>query len=247
MTPTPAAREIENDRRAEPARADDENTGLEELRLTRPADFGQHDVARVALDLFVAEFHASIIAALRAFRNRGAAARRSVSRVLCPREGATAIPLGRPSPDASCDLPGRRPRRRDPAARERRLPSLSGLAPGEACRAGVVAAAAVRSCRTLSPLPAGPPRRRSPGARGRFAFCGAVSRVAPAGRYPAPCLRGARTFLSAETERPSDRLTGDRPYPRPRRRSRPRRRAGRAHPGASAMLSSSERQREAAS
>jgi hypothetical protein len=29
----------------------------------------------------------------------------------------------------------------------------------------------------------------------RFALCGAVPGVAPAGRYPAPCLRGARTFL----------------------------------------------------
>jgi len=31
---------------------------------------------------------------------------------------------------------------------------------------------------------------------GRFAFCGTVPRVAPAGRYPAPFFRGARTFLS---------------------------------------------------
>ncbi len=29
----------------------------------------------------------------------------------------------------------------------------------------------------------------------RFAFCGTFPGVAPAGRYPAPCLRGARTFL----------------------------------------------------
>ncbi len=31
--------------------------------------------------------------------------------------------------------------------------------------------------------------------RGRFAFCGTFPGVAPAGRYPAPCFRGARTFL----------------------------------------------------
>src|SRR4051812_35232062 len=31
----------------------------------------------------------------------------------------------------------------------------------------------------------------------RFAFCGTVPGVAPAGRYPAPCFRGARTFLPA--------------------------------------------------
>src|SRR5262245_64787412 len=31
----------------------------------------------------------------------------------------------------------------------------------------------------------------------RFAFCGTVPGVAPAGGYPAPCFRGARTFLPA--------------------------------------------------
>ena len=29
----------------------------------------------------------------------------------------------------------------------------------------------------------------------RFSFCGTFPRVAPAGCYPAPCFRGARTFL----------------------------------------------------
>ena len=29
----------------------------------------------------------------------------------------------------------------------------------------------------------------------RFAFCGTFPGVAPAGCYPAPCFRGARTFL----------------------------------------------------
>jgi len=32
---------------------------------------------------------------------------------------------------------------------------------------------------------------------GRFAFCGTFPGVAPAGRYPAPCFHGARTFLPA--------------------------------------------------
>ena len=63
---------------------------------------------------------------------------------------------------------------------------LFGFAPGGACLAADVAADAVRSCRTLSPLPA----------KGRrFAFCGAVPEIALAGRYPAPCPHGARTFL----------------------------------------------------
>ena len=39
-------------------------------------------------------------------------------------------------------------------------------------------------------------------------FCGTFPRVAPAGRYPAPYLRGARTFLfpRKRKKRPSDRL-----------------------------------------
>ncbi len=44
----------------------------------------------------------------------------------------------------------------------------------------------------------------------RFAFCGTFPGVAPAGRYPASCFRGARTFLPCPTSgqrRPSDRLT----------------------------------------
>jgi hypothetical protein len=71
--------------------------------------------------------------------------------------------------------------------------SLLGLAPGGVCRAADIAAGAVRSCRTLSPLPAGPASRPDPG--GRSALCGTFPGVAPAGDYPAPCFRGARTFL----------------------------------------------------
>jgi hypothetical protein len=49
----------------------------------------------------------------------------------------------------------------------------------------------------------------------RYVFCGTFPGVAPAGRYPAPCLRGARTFLPPPEprgpgeERPSDRLAWD--------------------------------------
>ena len=45
----------------------------------------------------------------------------------------------------------------------------------------------------------------------RFVLCGTFPRLAPAGRYPAPLVHGARTFLpgnlSALPERPSGRLT----------------------------------------
>ena len=70
---------------------------------------------------------------------------------------------------------------------------LFGLAPGGACHAVPIAGSAVRSYRTLSPLPA-PKLRRS-------ALCGAVPRVTPGGRYPPPCRRGARTFLACRNRR----------------------------------------------
>ena len=71
------------------------------------------------------------------------------------------------------------------------LPFLFGFAPGGVCHAVSVAGNAVRSYRTFSPLP-----RRSPkGEGGRFVLCGTFPGVAPAGRYPAPHVDGARTFL----------------------------------------------------
>ena len=82
-------------------------------------------------------------------------ARRPVSRVLSRAEArAMAIHLGRPSPGASRDRPGRLIRKPTAAVRDRLAP-LYGLAPGGVCRAGPVAGPAVRSYRTLSPLPAG--------------------------------------------------------------------------------------------
>ncbi len=56
------------------------------------------------------------------------------------------------------------------------------------------------------------PCRPAEAADRRYAFCGTFPRVTPAGRYPAPCSRGARTFLpprgrSRSERRPSGRLT----------------------------------------
>ena len=114
---------------------------------------------------------------------------------------AAAIPLGRPLPAASSNQPGRRTGNR-PGALTDAMPPLFGFAPGGVCPAVRVTASAVRSYRTLSPLP----RRhfgltvavseRAEVQAGRSAFCGTVPGVAPAGRYPAPCFHGARTFLS---------------------------------------------------
>ena len=94
-----------------------------------------------------------------------------------------AIPLGRSLLTASSNQPGRPAWKR--AWRER-LSSLFGFAPGGVYRAVRITASAVRSYRTLSPLPR---------LAGRSAFCGTVPGVTPAGRYPAPCFHGARTFL----------------------------------------------------
>src|SRR6516164_3691115 len=122
----------------------------------------------------------------------------------------TAIPLGRRLPGASSNLPGRQDPDTIPKLRFRAnlAPSLFGLAPGGVCPAAGVTAGAVRSYRTISPLPwsAEAPRR--------YVFCGTVPGFAPAGCYPAPFVRGARTFLSdnlsVSPERPSDRLTSNR-------------------------------------
>lgn len=121
--------------------------------------------------------------------------------------------LARPTRTAG---PETRPvRRLPPCGKQPDAPSLFGLAPGGACHAAPVAGGAVRSCRTLSPLPRPAPstlpvrgghdRRR--GTR-RSAFCGAFPEVrrrarnlarpaSLAGCYPAPCFRGARTFLQS--------------------------------------------------
>src|SRR5215470_19150068 len=73
-----------------------------------------------------------------------------------------AIPLGRSSPSASCDRPERR-REGSPGilgSLRGCLPLLLGLAPGGVFPAAAVAGGAVRSYRTVSPLP---PARVFPG------------------------------------------------------------------------------------
>jgi hypothetical protein len=123
----------------------------------------------------------------------------------------TAIPLGRRLPGASSNLPERPDLDTIPKlfafSREDLAPFLFGLAPGGVCRAAGVTASAVRSYRTVSPLPAPPVAGRSR----RSVLCGTIPGLAPAGRYPAPFVHGARTFLpgnlSVLPERPSGRLT----------------------------------------
>ena len=86
------------------------------------------------------------------------------------------------------------------------MPPLFGLAPGGVFHAGDVAAAAVRSCRTLSTLPA---QRQAVSFLWHFP---SIPLRAPAGRYPAPLFRGARTFLALLAQAAAARPSGKKQY-----------------------------------
>ena len=103
----------------------------------------------------------------------------------------TASPLGRQLPGASSNLPGRQNPDIDPGAprlrdKLRAVPIRSCSRWGLPCR--------LRRRRRGALLPhrftlAGSPRER------RSVLCGTFPELAPAGRYPAPHVHGARTFL----------------------------------------------------
>jgi hypothetical protein len=102
----------------------------------------------------------------------------------------TAIPLGRASLRASSNQPGRLDRKTGPS------PLRASAVPIRFCsRWGLPCRPRYRVRGALLPhlftLTAGRGTRR-------FDLCGAFPGVAPAGRYPAPCFRGARTFLPRE-------------------------------------------------
>jgi hypothetical protein len=109
---------------------------------------------------------------------------RPLSRVL----SWTVIPLGCASPRSSSDLPGS-PMRATWCGRQAPRASLFGLAPGGVCRAADVATRAVRSYRTISPLPA--PLARHLGGIFLLHFPWARAPQALPGTVPL----GARTFL----------------------------------------------------
>ena len=113
----------------------------------------------------------------RAYDRDKGGAEPAISRVL----SRAAIPLGRTSPSASSGLPG------DHAGHV--FVPLFGLAPGGVCRATDVATGAVRSYRTLSPLP-------DP-ASGPSAVCSLLhwSSAHAAQALPGTLPCGARTFL----------------------------------------------------
>ena len=191
------------------------------------------------LQIFMRNLHAGPSLAIDLYKNT----RRPISRVLSSSlTSEAANNLGWPF---IWDVRYRTPRATDPGSGSKTylpaysanssrvdtdMPPLLGLAPGGVCRAADVAAGAVRSYHTLSPLPDHNVVRW-------FAFCGTFPRVTPAGCYPAPCFRGARTFLPCcgcpQQEQPSDRLA-NKIYALTGRHSINRRR-----PVASAVVSSS--------
>ena len=97
-----------------------------------------------------------------------------------------AIPLGRSLPNASRDLPGGRSGNGSPA-----LPIWSCSRWGLPCHLGCPSRGALLPHHFN--LAAAKIQRTAAGRRCHF--CGAVPGVAPGGRYPSPCFRGARTFL----------------------------------------------------
>jgi len=118
-------------------------------------------------------------------------------------QAAMTIPLDRPLPDGSSSLPEQR-RGNSPAG-----PNPAPVPIWPCSRWGLPCHACYQPRGALLPHPFTLTSR--PKTRRRFAFCCTVPGVAPAGRYPAPCFRGARTFLSrglaaqAAVIRPSDR------------------------------------------
>ena len=100
-----------------------------------------------------------------------------------------------PAPGAPCGAP----------------PSLFGLAPGGVYPAAPVARGAVRSCRTVSPLPAGPPGLPGdPCAGGLFSVALSLGSPPPAvGRHRIPVEPGLSS-IRLQRQRPSGRLAGER-------------------------------------
>ena len=122
------------------------------------------------------------------------------------RPGVTAIPLRRRLPGASATYPDGWIRT-DPGipafAEPRAVPIRSCSRWGLPCRPLPEA-----RCALTAPFH---PCRGDTQRAGRSVLCGTFPGVAPAGRYPAPFVHGARTFLPAAfrhwPERPSGRLT----------------------------------------
>src|SRR5438552_12431777 len=138
------------------------------------------------------------------WRGSERSARRPVSRVLSPLARGMTIHLGRPLPSASRDRPGWRrgnPPDPVPGRPEPNLPPLLGLAPGGVYPATAVTGGAVRSYRTLSPLP--------PWIRERTRGLGGLLSVALSLRSPSPGISRHRVSVEPGLSSPRRGLTRD--------------------------------------
>jgi hypothetical protein len=140
------------------------------------------------------------------------------------RQGMT-IPLGRPLPDASRDRPGWR--RGNAPGLAACHPYLVLLPVGFALPSPLPAA----RCALTAPFHPCRPARLAAGGEA-VCFCGTFPGVAPAGRYPAPCFRGARTFLDPA-------VTGEAAVIQPSGEGRGRDAGRRSQPEARSRISSS--------
>src|SRR3954451_2749430 len=104
-----------------------------------------------------------------------------------------AIHLGRLSPGASCDQPGRLVRKRDWRFLKPPRRPYSALLPVGFAVPFLLPRTRCALTAPFHPYLALP----SPVVQRRFAFCCTVPGVTPAGGYPAPYFHGARTFLPA--------------------------------------------------
>jgi len=139
-------------------------------------------------------------------RKGGKGARRPVSRVLSSLAAWTAIPLGRASRHASRDQPGRR----GGNALAAWLSPSAGRPYSVLLPVGFAVPPPLPGARCALAAPFHPCPRGMVSLRGRSVLCGTFPGVAPAGRWPAPYSRGARTFLhrGCPRQRPSSRLAG---------------------------------------
>jgi hypothetical protein len=126
----------------------------------------------------------------------------------------TAIPLGRRLPGASSNLPGQQGLDIDPEAVRACALTASRCPYSVLLPVGFTLPPALPPARCALTAPFHPYRGLVRNAPRRFVLCGTVPRLAPAGRYPAPFVHGARTFLpgglsaiTAAAVRPTDRET----------------------------------------
>jgi hypothetical protein len=119
------------------------------------------------------------------------------------RRRSMTIHLGRPLPGASRDRPGWR-RGNPPEPKGSAIPTWS------CSRWGLPCHRRYRRCGALLPHHFTLAARPAEAGRGfAVCFCGTFPGVAPAGRYPAPCFHGARTFLPSFAARAAIRPSGE--------------------------------------